>query len=52
MDAQTIIQEALDVAMLCEWFKCPECKDTLIMGEQNYCGTCGAKIKWILNENK
>ena len=28
------------------WYKCPSCKDTYIMREDNYCGNCGGKFEW------
>ncbi len=30
----------------CDWYKCPNCKDTGIISGQNFCGECGGKLKW------
>lgn len=30
----------------CEWYKCPNCKDTMITCHQKYCGNCGVKFEW------
>lgn len=29
----------------CDWFKCENCKDTMITENSNYCPNCGFKIK-------
>jgi len=30
----------------CAWFICSACKNEDITIRQNYCGNCGAKIRW------
>jgi rRNA maturation endonuclease Nob1 len=30
----------------CDWYVCPNCKDSMILKDQKFCGECGGKLKW------
>lgn len=35
-----------------DFYKCPECKDDMVIEDSNYCQECGVKLKWDLNMKK
>ena len=39
------IRENLVESIFMDWYKCPECKETVYYG-QNYCADCGTRFKW------
>ena len=30
----------------CNWYKCPKCRDVMIISSSRYCTNCGIKLIW------
>lgn len=49
-DKETTVKSDGKDEVYCEWFKCNNCKETMIISESNFCPNCGLKIKRKQNE--
>lgn len=47
---EIIVTEAEDQGIdevYCHWYKCPNCGDKNLVWGDNYCSSCGKKLKWM-----
>ena len=43
---ETKVKEYGEDEAYCMWYRCSNCKDTMITVESNFCPNCGRKIAW------
>jgi len=46
----TDVNKFVDDELYGSWYKCPECGDTYIFNDFNYCPMCGCKIDWQISD--